>query len=197
MKHLTQIAEYVTLLDEANQRINLVSRKLTSEQILELAATFSDALEVADVAPEGRLLDVGSGGGLPGIPLAIRYPKLRVFLNESRKLRVIELRQFVAQLGLKNAQVLEGRIETLHQEAQSISPNIVTAFGVAKADVVMDIVCPLLADNGVALLSIPAEPTKEQIAVWVLRAAMHECSANIVERELAGGRKLLRLHKSG
>jgi 16S rRNA (guanine527-N7)-methyltransferase len=65
------------------------------------------------VAPEhGKLADAGSGGGLPGIPLAIARPKWRVTLNDASAKKAAFLRQAAIELRLANVEVYEGRLET-------------------------------------------------------------------------------------
>lgn len=63
--------------------------------------------------PPASLLDIGSGGGLPGIPLAIAWPDARVFLLESRERKAGFLEQTVRLLGLRNVQVVCERLENL------------------------------------------------------------------------------------
>jgi len=192
VKHLQE--RYIALLADANLRTNLVSRRLNKEGIAELVAGFSETLDRAAVPPKGTLLDIGSGGGLPGIPLAIEYPGLTVFLNESRKLRLLELEKFVRSLALENTFVIPGRAENLPSlDVFSDGVDIVTAFGVGKAVAVFDLVMPLLAVEGVALLSIPAKPSRQEVAEWHLQAAIRGFRVDVHESILQGGRSLLRL----
>jgi 16S rRNA (guanine527-N7)-methyltransferase len=64
----------------------------------------------------GTLVDVGSGGGLPGIPIAIAEPARRVTLNDASEKKGAFLRQAVIELGLSNATVHIGRVEDWHPE---------------------------------------------------------------------------------
>jgi len=64
----------------------------------------------------GRLADVGSGGGFPGLPLKIIRPDLRVFLVESNLKKATFLAEVVRELGLNDTQVLVRRYEELHEE---------------------------------------------------------------------------------
>jgi 16S rRNA (guanine527-N7)-methyltransferase len=65
---------------------------------------------------KGRLADVGSGGGFPGLPLKIIQPNLRVFLVESNLKKATFLAEVIRELGLKDIQVLVRRYEELHEE---------------------------------------------------------------------------------
>ena len=68
----------------------------------------------------GRLADVGSGGGFPGLPLKIIRPDLQVFLVESNIKKVTFLAEVIRELGLKGAQVLARRYEELGQEVDTL-----------------------------------------------------------------------------
>ena len=63
--------------------------------------------------PKARLLDVGTGGGLPGIPLAICYPQARFTLMDSIGKKVMVVEDMVKQLDLTNAEIKRGRVEEL------------------------------------------------------------------------------------
>jgi 16S rRNA (guanine527-N7)-methyltransferase len=63
--------------------------------------------------PKARLLDVGTGGGLPGIPLAICYPQAHFTLIDSIGKKVMVVEDMIQKLGLKNIEVRRGRVEEL------------------------------------------------------------------------------------
>ena len=63
--------------------------------------------------PKARLLDAGTGGGLPGIPLAICYPQARFTLLDSIGKKVMVLEDMVTKLNLENAEVRRGRVEEM------------------------------------------------------------------------------------
>jgi 16S rRNA G527 N7-methylase RsmG len=199
----TLLDRYAELLYEANSRTNLVSRRLTPEDVRTLVHQFAEVLdvvpEVAEIRARHRVLlvDVGSGGGLPGVPLAIAHPDIDVVVNEERKRRVIELREFVTELALPNCAVLPGDIRKPGVVAGlPDAPDIVTAFGVGEASSVMDLVTPLLEVGGVAVLSIPARPTPEDTARWTLDAAFAGCSATPHLEVVGGGRSVLVLRRT-
>jgi 16S rRNA (guanine527-N7)-methyltransferase len=73
-----------------------------------------DSLAVLPFVPAGSLLDVGSGGGMPGIPLAIARPDLRVALLDSSSKKAAFLRQAAIELALPNISVHCGRVEQYH-----------------------------------------------------------------------------------
>jgi 16S rRNA (guanine527-N7)-methyltransferase len=86
-----------------------------------------DALSVLPYLQGSSLLDVGSGGGLPGIPLAIARPELSVTLLDSSHKKSAFQRQAKVELGLKNVEVVCGRVEK-YQPAQKFDMVISRAF---------------------------------------------------------------------
>ncbi|GBD10992.1 Ribosomal RNA small subunit methyltransferase G [bacterium HR23] len=160
---------YWDLLREGNRRMNL-----TSTQALEEAdrVHFLDSLTIAPVLPPGvreggRLVDVGSGAGFPGLPLAIAFPGMRVALVESVGKKVAFLRQCVDALGLAL------RVEVLHGRAEDLAyrPGLREGFsaGVARAlgplAVALELVLPFIQVGGVAVF-----PKKGDVAFEVAQA---------------------------
>jgi 16S rRNA (guanine527-N7)-methyltransferase len=103
-----QLLAFTHLLAKWNRTYNLTAVrdpvKMVSHHLL-------DSLSVLPHLPAGRLADIGSGGGLPGIPIAIAEPTRQVVLNEASEKKVAFLRQATIELQLKNAQVYFGRAE--------------------------------------------------------------------------------------
>ena len=105
------LARYAQLLRDWNQRINLVSRRDTGRV---LSYHVLDSLAVQRLIPSGaRVCDIGTGAGLPGVPLALVRPDLKMLLVESSQKRSQFLRVAVAELGLGNTEVLHERAESL------------------------------------------------------------------------------------
>jgi 16S rRNA (guanine527-N7)-methyltransferase len=108
-----KLLAYLELLAKWNRTYNLTAirdpLKMVSHHLL-------DSLAVLPYLPlekkDGALADVGSGGGLPGIPLAIAEPQRRVTLNDANEKRGAFLRQAVIELGLANAEVYIGRVQS-------------------------------------------------------------------------------------
>ena len=78
-----RLQEYCELLREWNAKINLVSRKDTDRLETKHLAHCLTITKFLRLMPKARVLDVGTGGGLPGIPLAICYPQARFTLMDS------------------------------------------------------------------------------------------------------------------
>jgi 16S rRNA (guanine527-N7)-methyltransferase len=105
----TQLLDYLALLEKWNRVYNLTSirnrEKMVSGHLL-------DCLALVPHITGTRILDVGSGAGFPGIPLAIARPDFRVTLLDSSQKKAAFLKQAVAELRLKNASVVCERVET-------------------------------------------------------------------------------------
>ena len=111
---------------------------------------FLDSLIPAPYLPkEGRLLDVGSGAGLPGIPLKIQNPRLQTDLLEIRSRKVSFLRQVVRLLKLEGIQVIRGRLEKDRDLLDEGGYHIVTARALAPFSRTIDLCAPLLRRDGV------------------------------------------------
>lgn len=150
---------------------------------------FADTLDVVGAGEPDGLIDVGSGGGLPGIPLAIRYPDSPVVLSECRKLRSAWLTRITSDLGLTNTTVLPGRAESF-PELEATFP-AATAFGVGRPDDVIGLIAPLLAPGGLGVLSAPNTPTASAQSAWLLAAAVNRCTVTHHPNSLGGQRALL------
>ena len=102
---------YLKELNEWNKRINITSIRDDYEIIIK---HFIDSLfPIKYINPEAKLLDLGSGGGFPGIPLKIYEPNLKLFLVDSSKKKVYFLKHMVRSLSLSGGKVINKRGEEL------------------------------------------------------------------------------------
>ena len=108
-----QLKEYTSLLREWNEKINLVSRKDMDRLETKHLAHCLTITNFLRLMPKAQVLDVGTGGGLPGIPLAICYPQARFTLMDSIGKKVMVVEDMVKRLNLKNVEILRGRVEEL------------------------------------------------------------------------------------
>ena len=116
---------------------------------------------VADAFPQGaRLVDVGSGAGLPGVALAIVRPDLEIHLVEPMLRRTQWLSDVVAQLGLDTVKVHRARAEEL---AGALSAPFVTARAVARLDKLARWCVPLLEPGG-TLVAMKGRSAAEELA---------------------------------
>lgn len=113
-KQLKQFSALQSLYAEWNQKINVISRK-DLDNFYEHHVLHSLAIATQFDFPDGyEIMDLGTGGGFPGIPLAIFFPEVHFHLVDSinKKLKVIEA--VVAETGLKNVTVQHSRAEDIH-----------------------------------------------------------------------------------
>jgi len=107
------LEDYTRLLLQANEEMNLISRK-NSEAVAKLLIEESLApCNLPGFNLQAPILDIGSGGGIPGIPLAIFDTNKAVHLLEPRRLRVLFLNDTVQELKLSRVKVLAGKAEEL------------------------------------------------------------------------------------
>lgn len=108
-----KLEEYCDLLREWNAKINLVSRKDTERLEIKHVAHCLTITKFLRLMPKARILDVGTGGGLPGIPLSICYPQARFTLMDSVGKKVMVVEDMIKRLELSNVEVRRGRVEEL------------------------------------------------------------------------------------
>lgn len=120
----------------------------------------------------GRLADVGSGGGLPGIPIKIVRSDLATTLVESTGKKAEFLRQAVDEIGLRDVEVANGRVEDLGRApAHRGAYDVVTCRAVARLSVVAEYCVPLLKTGGCAI-AMKGRLDPEELAEgrWALEA---------------------------
>jgi len=140
-----KLLAYLTLLYKWNRTYSLTALK---ERDKAVSHHLLDSLSIMPFVPEGSLLDVGSGGGMPGIPLAIVRPELRVTLLDSNSKKTAFLQQTAIELGLKNISVHGGRVEQYHP---TIGFAAITSRAFAELTDFVDLSSHLLAPEGVWL----------------------------------------------
>ena len=106
-----QLGKLGTLYPEWNEKINVISRKDIDNLYPNHILHSLGIAKYYDIVPGSRVLDFGTGGGFPGIPLAILFPEVKFHLVDriGKKLKVVE--DIVEQLGLKNVTVQHGDIK--------------------------------------------------------------------------------------
>lgn len=127
-QQLNQFARLSSLYEEWNSKINVISRK-DIEQLYERHVVHSLAIaKIIRFKPGTTVLDVGTGGGFPGIPLAILFPETQFMLIDSigKKIRVVS--EVASALNLSNVHAEHIRVEEVKQKFDFIVSRAVTAF---------------------------------------------------------------------
>jgi 16S rRNA (guanine527-N7)-methyltransferase len=141
---------------------------------------------VAELVPEdATVIDLGSGAGLPGIPLALARPDLTVTLLEPTQRRVAFLTEVVAELGLARVDVLTARAEDV---AGEVTARVVTARAVAPLDRLARWALPLASPGGVllAMKGTGARSEADEHAAAIRRAGggkpeVRHCGVDLVD----------------
>jgi 16S rRNA (guanine527-N7)-methyltransferase len=135
-----------------NQKINLTS--ITEPDAI-LVKHFLDSLSIFSLAglPEsGRVMDIGTGAGLPGLALKIARPAWNVTLSDATAKKITVLHDIIAKLGLEGVQAIQGRAEDLgqhpHQRGQYA---LVTARAVARLPILLEYMLPLAQQGGLCI----------------------------------------------
>lgn len=124
-----QFAALLPLYEEWNAQINVISRK-DMENFYEHHVLHSLAIAKAiRFAPMTEVLDVGTGGGFPGVPLAVMFPDARFTLIDSIGKKIKVVNDVVERLGLKNTKAMQIRAEQLEGEYDFVVSRAVTTLG--------------------------------------------------------------------
>lgn len=162
---LQLLARYLGMLLEVNKQFNLTAiRDPESAWRRHIIDSLTVLPGLTDLAADGTVIDVGSGGGLPGIPLAIARPDLRMTLLEATGKKANFLRACVKELPLPQTRVIHGRAEDIGQERlHRESYDIVVCRAVGQMTELLECTLPLLRLGGLLLAmkgpSVEAELT--------------------------------------
>ncbi|PWG04112.1 16S rRNA (guanine(527)-N(7))-methyltransferase RsmG [Polaribacter aquimarinus] len=114
----TQVAQFSKLQDlyqDWNLKINVVSRKDIDELYLRHVLHSLGIAKVMQFKPGAKVMDVGTGGGFPGIPLAILFPETQFHLVDSIGKKIKVVNEVVSGLGLENVKTTHGRVEEVKE----------------------------------------------------------------------------------
>jgi 16S rRNA (guanine527-N7)-methyltransferase len=151
---LASLAKYLELLKKWNQTIPLTSIENDTEVV---ARHFGESIFPASLLPmsRGRLADVGSGAGFPGLPLKISFPELQLTLLEPNLKKCAFLREVHSSLGLANVEVVRSRYQDFHAAPGSFDFVCSRALGGYKR--LLQWCKALLKPGGHAILWLGAE----------------------------------------
>jgi len=198
---LARFDVYARELADWNRRVNLTAIEAPEE--IEVKH-FLDSLTIAPVLREhgldsGRLVDVGSGAGFPGLPLQIALPGLRVALIEATGKKARFLKHIVSTLGLAGVDVLNDRAEGLaHDPSLRERFDAAAARAVAEMDALLELTLPFCRQGGLLVAQkkgdVAAELARSQRALETLGGRLLGVRQASVEAP-ADGRVLVLIEK--
>jgi 16S rRNA (guanine527-N7)-methyltransferase len=174
-----KLLAYAALLYKWNKTYNLTALRDPDQA---LSHHLLDSLAVLPHLPAGRLLDVGSGGGMPGIPLAIARPELAVTLLDSNSKKSAFLQQAAIELALPNISVHGGRVEQYHP---SVGFATITARAFSELAHLVDLSRHLLVEDGrwLALKGVRPDAEIARLPPEVLVEGVHRLAVPGVDGE--------------
>ncbi|MDO4733409.1 MAG: 16S rRNA (guanine(527)-N(7))-methyltransferase RsmG [Bacillota bacterium] len=194
-----RLARHWELVQEANSKFNLTAITEREQAVEKHYLDSLLALELLDSLP-GEICDLGSGGGFPGLVLAIARPERPITLVEATEKKCVFLEECAAELGLSQLQVVNARAEEAGRDpALRERFPLVTARALAALNVLCEYGLPLLAEGG-TLLAYKGAGWEEEVAAAA--NALDLLNAGLGESrlyQLPGGdqRCLLRVEKRG
>ena len=185
-----KVQQYAHLLLEWNRSINLTGARTLEE----VEALIDDAGVLVEASWGGitRVIDIGSGGGLPAIPLAVEMPDIQFTLLEANARKCAFLEHVAGTLGLANVAVVPGRAEELgHQPALREQFDRAISRAAARPEVLLELALPFVTTGGDLLAEVSAVDPRRLDQVARLLGG----GAPRLEQPLAGGTALLVVQK--
>jgi 16S rRNA (guanine527-N7)-methyltransferase len=146
---LHQYEQFLDLFIEKNKQINLSAIREEKDIVIK---HFIDSLSITSLPQYQQaknIVDIGSGGGFPGIPLAIYSPEKTFLLNESIEKKVLSIKYFIQELGLSNTKTSSLRAEELgHVSTEREQYDICTARAVAYLPTLAEYCLPMVKIGG-------------------------------------------------
>ena len=126
IEQLSQFAKLELLYKDWNSKINVISRKDINELYLRHVLHSLSIAKLISFKDDTCILDVGTGGGFPGIPLAILFPNCRFHLVDSIQKKITVVNNVVKELDLKNVKTSCSRVETISEKYDFVVSRAVT-----------------------------------------------------------------------
>ncbi|OOZ50861.1 16S rRNA (guanine(527)-N(7))-methyltransferase RsmG [Solemya velum gill symbiont] len=151
-----KLLDFLALLYKWNSAYNLTAIR---DQEQAVALQLLDSLAILPMLPEGPILDIGSGGGMPGIPLAIARPETQITLLDSNSKKTRFLTQAKLELGLDNMSVMHSRIEAWQPQTMPVA---ITSRAFAELERMLDWTYHLL-EKGAQLFAMKGINPQQEI----------------------------------
>lgn len=158
-QNIEQLLNFIKLIEKWNKAYNLTAIR-DREEMARLHIL--DSLSIIPHIEGKRVIDIGTGAGLPGIPLAICLPEIDFTLLDSNAKKTRFVQQAVLELKLKNVEVIHNRVENYHPE-QAYDAVLTRAF--ASLSDIMKLTAHLLVQDGVLLAMKGQSPDAELVEI--------------------------------
>ncbi len=123
-----KIYQLETLYSYWNEKVNLVSRRDMDDFLLHHVIHSLSILKVIRFVPGTRILDAGTGGGFPGIPLAVAFPECSFMLVDSTRKKITAVSDIIEKLRLNNAEAIWTRVEDIKEKFDFVISRAVATF---------------------------------------------------------------------
>ncbi|MDP2862264.1 MAG: 16S rRNA (guanine(527)-N(7))-methyltransferase RsmG [Desulfobacterales bacterium] len=158
LKEVRQFSIHAGELLKWNLKINLTA---ITDPFEVAVKHFLDSIAPAGIIPAGAsMLDIGSGGGFPGIPLKVVIPTLSVSLVDSSRKKITFLKHVIRRTGIEDIEAVQGRVEELAGSTKLFDVIICRAF--SSLEMFVGSALPLLAPNGI-IISLKGKINPEEI----------------------------------
>ena len=170
-KQIDQFYDYMHLLLEWNEKINLTA--ITKPEEIILKHFIDSIIPIKEIKENSKIVDIGTGAGFPGIPLKIVRPDLKITLVDSLNKRISFLDEVIHQLQLKEIEAIHARAEEFGKDKKRRENfDIATSRAVANMSVLVEYLLPLVKVGGHCMIlkgsSIEEELVQSQKALTVL-----------------------------
>lgn len=162
-KQLNQFEIYYDMLIEWNEKINLTAITEIRDVIYKHFIDSVSLIKAVKINDYNSLIDVGTGGGFPGIPLKIMFPHLKVTLLDSLNKRLVFLDEVIKELGLTDIITVHGRAEDVSREKiHRQNYDICVSRAVANLSTLLELCTPFVKIGGI-FAPYKSEKTSEEI----------------------------------
>ncbi|MFN2436213.1 MAG: 16S rRNA (guanine(527)-N(7))-methyltransferase RsmG [Desulfotignum sp.] len=148
-KQVDQMACHAAELEKWNRHVNLTAIKGPKDIARK---HFLDALAIQPYihSRSGQFLDMGTGGGFPGLPVKLLNPEIRMVLMDASRKKIHFLKHVIRMLGIDGIEAIHGRVDELHNDGASAGRfHGILARGLADLERLAEMAAPLLAPSGV------------------------------------------------
>ena len=178
----TNFDKYIKTFLEENSKINLMSKndeKLIFEKHIFDSLSIKLLFDKLDTIPN-TILDIGTGGGFPSIPIALEYPEIQVTGIDSIQKKINAISNIAKELQIKNIEFIRDRVENIKDKRY----DMITSRGVAQASLLIEYAYPLLKKDGYLVLYKSKNVDEEIEKAKPLIRKLHMKISDIIEYSL-------------